>query len=95
MMNVLYKERFPRATQQMEERLAHFINDNRNIEVSEDCDSLPIIRFVHHQVLEMARDCLNKSRSKLITSRYFYEMSENLERLLTEVNNWFAFSILH
>lgn len=43
-----------------------------------------ILRFVHHQVLETARDCLNKSESKLITSRYFYEMSENLERLLWE-----------
>lgn len=85
MMNVLYKERFPKATQQMEERLDHFINDNKTIEVSEDCDSLPIIRFVHHQVLEMARDCLNKSKKKLITSCYFYEMSENLDRLLQEV----------
>lgn len=32
----------------------------------------------------MARDCLHKSHAKLITSRYFYEMSENLERLLSE-----------
>lgn len=84
-MNTLYKERFPKATQQMEERLAHFITENKTV----NCDSLsdvssPIIRFVHHQVLEMARDCLNKSHAKLITSRYFYEMSENLERLLLE-----------
>lgn len=86
MMNVLYKERFPKATQQMEERLAHFIDDNKILEVSEDCDFVPIVRFVHHQVLEIARDCLSKSKSKLVTSRYFYEMSENLERLLTEVN---------
>ena len=33
----------------------------------------------------MARDCLQKSEEKLITSRYFYEMSENLEKLLTQV----------
>jgi len=39
---------------------------------------------VHHQVLEMARDCLHKSEAKLITSQYFYELSENLERLLVE-----------
>lgn len=32
----------------------------------------------------MARDCLHKSHAKHITSRYFYEMSENLERLLYE-----------
>lgn len=32
----------------------------------------------------MARDCLHKSEAKLITSQYFYELSENLERLLVE-----------
>lgn len=85
LMNTLYKERFPKATQQMEERLGHFLTEHLAV----DCDQLgdvgsPIIRFVHHQVLEMARDCLNKSHAKLITSRYFYEMSENLERLLLE-----------
>lgn len=85
MMNVLYKERFPKATHQMEDRLSHFINENKSIETSELCDALPIVRFVHHQVLEMARDCLHMSQAKLITSRYFYEMSENLERLLAEV----------
>lgn len=39
---------------------------------------------MHHQVLEMARDCLHKSEAKLITAQYFYELSENLERLLLE-----------
>ncbi|KAK9737338.1 protein of unknown function (DUF1908) [Popillia japonica] len=87
MMNVLYKERFPKATQQMEERLTQFVNENKTLEVDENCDFLPILRFVHHQVLEMARDCLNKSQNKLITSPYFYEMSENLERLLMETKD--------
>ncbi|CAH1153270.1 unnamed protein product [Phaedon cochleariae] len=84
MMNVLYKERFPKATQQMEERLTNFIEENKTIDFGKDCDYLPIVRFVHHQVLEIARDCLHKSNSKLVTSQYFHEMSENLERLLTE-----------
>ncbi|EAT42068.1 AAEL006330-PB [Aedes aegypti] len=84
LMNTFYKERFPKATQQMEERLSHFINENKNIINDSARISQPIVRFVHHQVLEMARDCLHKSHAKLITSRYFYEMSENLERLLLE-----------
>lgn len=84
LMNTMYKERFPKATQQMEERLKHFINENKSAVCNSFRDSQPIVRFVHHQVLEMARDCLNKSEAKLITSRYFYEMSENLERLLLE-----------
>lgn len=74
----------------MEERLTNFINENKEIDEYEVVahmtqDSLPILRFVHHQVIEMARDCLQKSQEKLITTRYFYEMSENLERLLMEV----------
>ncbi|XP_042861257.1 microtubule-associated serine/threonine-protein kinase 3-like isoform X5 [Penaeus japonicus] len=91
MMNTLYKERFPKATQQMEERLNTFIEDNKNLEEqgSSDIaqDAVAIARFVHHQVLEMAKDCLEKSQQKLITSRYFYELSENLEKLLCETRD--------
>jgi microtubule-associated serine/threonine kinase len=92
LMNTMYKERFPKATHQMEERLNSFINDNNSWETTSEglseeipSDSVPIVRFVHHQVIEMARDCLQKSEERLITSRYFYEMSENLEKLLSEV----------
>ncbi|KOC68176.1 Microtubule-associated serine/threonine-protein kinase 2 [Habropoda laboriosa] len=92
MMNTLYKERFPKATQQMEERLTNFIHENKELDEYEVManmtqDSLPILRFVHHQVIEMARDCLQKSQEKLITTRYFYEMSENLEHLLMETKD--------
>ena len=72
----------------MEERLQNFISSNETLSsTSSDiaADSVAIVRFVHHQVLEMARDCLQKSEDKLITSRYFYEMSENLEKLLIQV----------
>nr|XP_012234799.1 PREDICTED: microtubule-associated serine/threonine-protein kinase 3 isoform X1 [Linepithema humile]XP_012234800.1 PREDICTED: microtubule-associated serine/threonine-protein kinase 3 isoform X1 [Linepithema humile] len=88
MMNTLYKERFPKATQQMEERLTNFINENKEIDndvvANMTQDSKPILRFAHHQVIEVARDCLQKSQEKLITTRYFYEMSENLEHLLMD-----------
>lgn len=89
LMNTLYKERFPKATQQMEEKLESFISENTSeahcdIFNNVSQDSVPIIRFVHHQIIEMARDCLQKSQEKLITSLYFYEMTENLEILLSE-----------
>lgn len=76
------------ATHQMEERLKMFIQEYEkfnleNIEIS--ADAVPIVRFVNHQMLEVARDCLKKSEEKLITRCYFYEMSENLELLLAEV----------
>jgi len=92
LMNTLYKERFPKATQQMEERLKNFILDHERLsepseDVTIDHDSVAIVRFVHHQLLEMARDCLLKSTERLVTSRYFYEMSENLEKLLVQTRD--------
>ncbi|XP_014679015.1 PREDICTED: microtubule-associated serine/threonine-protein kinase 3-like [Priapulus caudatus] len=62
----------------MEERLKAFIDNNRDIDTLSDATA----RFVHHQVVELARDCLVKAQEKVITTRYFYELSENLERLL-------------
>lgn len=90
LMNTLYKERFPKATKQMEERLKNFISNHESLSTETDIapDSVAIVRFVHHQVLEMARDCLQKSEDKLITSRYFFEMSENLEKLLIQVRSF-------
>ncbi|KFM64272.1 hypothetical protein X975_14617, partial [Stegodyphus mimosarum] len=81
-MNNVYKERFPKATQQMEEKLQQFLNEHMNYDPSESLDA--VARFVHHQVIHMAQDCLSQSQSQLITSHYFFEMSENLEKLLVE-----------
>lgn len=82
MMNSVYKERFPKATQQMEEKLTAFIRDQ--LEVDHEAASDAVFRFAHHQVIEIAKDCLQKSQDKLITSKYFFEMTENLEKLLNE-----------
>ncbi|XP_006899045.1 PREDICTED: LOW QUALITY PROTEIN: microtubule-associated serine/threonine-protein kinase 2 [Elephantulus edwardii] len=84
MMNHVYKERFPKATAQMEERLAEFISSNTPESVLPLADGA--LSFIHHQVIEMARDCLDKSRSGLITSHYFYELQENLEKLLQDAH---------
>merc|ERR1719500_2034523 len=83
---------FPKATHQMEEKLNRFILDHESLDdlgedVTIDHDSVAIVRFVHHQLLEMARDCLLKSTKRLVTSRYFYEMSENLEKLLVQTRD--------
>uniref|UniRef100_A0A2K6TMU2 non-specific serine/threonine protein kinase n=1 Tax=Saimiri boliviensis boliviensis TaxID=39432 RepID=A0A2K6TMU2_SAIBB len=84
MMNHVYKERFPKATAQMEERLAEFISSNTPDSVLPLADGT--LSFIHHQVIEMARDCLDKSQSGLITSQYFYELQENLEKLLQDAH---------
>ncbi|XP_061572628.1 microtubule-associated serine/threonine-protein kinase 1 isoform X1 [Cololabis saira] len=80
MMNHVYKERFPKATAQMEERLAEFIQNYSPESVLPLADG--ILSFIHHQIAELSRDCLAKSREGLITSVYFCELQENLEKLL-------------
>lgn len=44
-----------------------------------------VLGFIHHQIVELARDCLAKSGEALVTSRYFLEMQDKLERLLQDV----------
>ncbi|XP_066552234.1 microtubule-associated serine/threonine-protein kinase 3 isoform X3 [Amia ocellicauda] len=82
MMNHVYKERFPKATAQMEDRLLEIIT-----QCSPD-SSLPladgVLGFIQHQLVELARDCLDKSQNGLVTSRYFMELQEKLEKLLHE-----------
>ncbi|KAM9392078.1 microtubule-associated serine/threonine-protein kinase 1-like [Pholidichthys leucotaenia] len=80
MMNHVYKERFPKATAQMEGRLADFIQAFSPENVLPLADG--VLSFIHHQIAELARDCLAKAREGLITSVYFFELQENLEKLL-------------
>ena len=70
---------------QMEQQLHHFIEEHRDFE-SVELELDGAARFVLHQVAELARDCLSKSELKLITSGYFYELSEKLEKLLHDVS---------
>lgn len=61
LMNTLYNERFPKATSQMEERLRNFIASNESLrgggsEAADIApDSVAIVRFVLHQIVEHAR----------------------------------------
>lgn len=45
-----------------------------------------VLSFIYHQLMELSRDLLDKSRQRLITTRYFYELQENLEKLLQDVS---------
>lgn len=68
----------------MEARLSDLTSE---LEAEGTADLPAVARFVHVQILEHARDCLEKSRQKVITSRYFYELTENLEKLLADVSS--------
>lgn len=82
-VNLVYPP-FLQATAQMEERLAEFLSSSAPEKVMHLADG--VLSFIHHQVIELSRDCLEKSREGLITSRYFYELQENLEKLLQDVS---------
>ncbi|XP_074473349.1 microtubule-associated serine/threonine-protein kinase 1 isoform X3 [Sebastes fasciatus] len=82
MMNHVYKERFPRATAQMEERIQDIIRSNSPESVLPLADG--VLGFAHHQIIELARDCLEKSRLGLVTSSYFCELTDKLEKLVQE-----------
>ncbi|KAK5622578.1 Microtubule-associated serine/threonine-protein kinase 2, partial [Crenichthys baileyi] len=84
MMNHVYKERFPKATAQMEERLAELLASSAPDKVRPLADG--VLSFIYHQLIELSRDCLDKSREDLITSRYFYELQESLEKLLQDAH---------
>ncbi|KAM4635506.1 microtubule-associated serine/threonine-protein kinase 1 [Polymixia lowei] len=82
MMNHVYKERFPKATAQMEGRLAEFIQAYSPENVLPLADG--VLSFIHHQIAELSRDCLAKACEGLITTVYFFELQENLEKLLND-----------
>lgn len=67
----------------MEERLKEIISSYSPDSVLPLADG--VLSFTHHQVIELARDCLDKSHQGLITSRYFLELQHKLDKLLQEV----------
>lgn len=74
----------PQATAQMEERLCELLSCSDPGRACPLADG--VLSFIHHQLMELSRDCLQKSREGLITSRYFYELQESLEKLLHDVS---------
>ncbi|KAK7877191.1 hypothetical protein WMY93_032114 [Mugilogobius chulae] len=115
MMNHVYKERFPKATAQMEERLLELlellssapaadvsppegvsVDSVDSVDAVDTLDSAAppvadaavlsdgVLSFIQHQLLELTRDLLEKSQQRLVTSGYFCELQESLEKLLQE-----------
>uniref|UniRef100_A0AAX7V868 non-specific serine/threonine protein kinase n=1 Tax=Astatotilapia calliptera TaxID=8154 RepID=A0AAX7V868_ASTCA len=82
MMNHVYRERFPKATAQMEERLLEIVTHYSPDSSLRLADG--VLGFIQHQLVELVRDCLDKSQNGLVTSRYFVELQEKLDKLLHE-----------
>ncbi|CAG9530672.1 unnamed protein product [Cercopithifilaria johnstoni] len=43
-------------------------------------------RFLHHQIVEIANDCLSKSKDDLTNASYFSEISQRLEAVVAEAH---------
>ncbi|EDV23341.1 uncharacterized protein TRIADDRAFT_57859 [Trichoplax adhaerens] len=79
----VYKERFPKAKEQMEEKLKIILK-----EMPED-DNLAdgILNFLYHQLVELIRELLKTSREGTVNHDYFLELSEKLAKLLEEAHS--------
>ncbi|KFV82669.1 Microtubule-associated serine/threonine-protein kinase 3, partial [Struthio camelus australis] len=82
MMNHVYKERFPKVTAWPGEDNSQTVGDVVANSILPLADG--VLGFIHHQIIELARDCLAKSQGALITSRYFMELQEKLEKMLRD-----------
>ncbi|XP_075248671.1 uncharacterized protein LOC142341541 isoform X2 [Convolutriloba macropyga] len=47
-------------------------------------ESDPVVSFVSHQILKLAKDCLDKSTEKILTGAYFNELCIKVEKLLSD-----------
>ncbi|CAH8656501.1 unnamed protein product [Schistosoma margrebowiei] len=90
LLNHVYRERFPKASAHMQEQLASLADEMEHMDT---VSWSAVARFVHCQVVQHARDCLQKALSGLVTCRYFYEMTENLSKLVEDTRTRDADSI--
>ena len=69
----------------MEEQLQQFIDQNVDLTTQVDHFQLdPAARFIFNQIIELAKLCLDKSKSNQLSCAYFDEMTNSLEKLLLE-----------
>ncbi|KAM7532535.1 hypothetical protein Aperf_G00000132071 [Anoplocephala perfoliata] len=83
-LNHLYRQRFPKAAAQMQDNLQRLCVE---MDQEDTFSWTAVARFMHKQVLELARDCLEKALAGLITCRYFFELTEKLEKLVSDTRN--------
>jgi hypothetical protein len=88
--NETFKDKFPKACSQMEEKLELFVDSNKDLIDVGQCHQLdPAARFVHNQVIELAKLCLEKSKANQLNSDYFDEITNTLERLIQDAKEKF------
>ena len=87
MRNERFKNKFPTACKTMEKNLAEFIALNSDPIRLENWQLDPIVRFIHNQIIEIAKLCLEKTEKSQLTCAYFDEITNSLEQLLIEAKD--------
>jgi hypothetical protein len=67
----------------MEEQLFQFVE----VETAPPIQLDPAARFIHSQIVELAKLCLEKSKMNQLTGSYFDEVTTSLEKLLVEAHD--------
>lgn len=75
----IFQQRYPQAKIDMEENLLEFI---RSFEICRICSENSSLRFLHQEIVELAEECLSKSRSHSMTTVDFNELTDHLQTFL-------------
>lgn len=80
----IFKQKYPKAKEEMEEKLQEFLTrySESNLQFSDSN-----INFGRHQILECARDALEKSKENTLSKDQIIAMCDNLEGTLVEVTD--------
>lgn len=70
----------------MEVKLEQFVESLQDDD-QQAFDGDAIARFIMTQLLELARDCLQTAREQRLTAHYFFQLTENIEKLSLDVCN--------
>ena len=88
LMDDMYRERFPQALSQMEQKLVKFLQSEAEAGVEMETEPHNgLISFGRRQLQEAARDCLGRAREGSFTLNYVYELVASLERLLADTQD--------
>jgi hypothetical protein len=85
--NERFKNKFPMACKKMKRDLTEFISLNSDPIRIESLQLDPVVRFIHNQIIEIAKLCLEKTEKSQLTCAYFDEITNSLEQLLVEAKD--------
>ncbi|XP_065905410.1 microtubule-associated serine/threonine-protein kinase 3-like isoform X2 [Dysidea avara] len=82
-LNLLFQDRFPKAKEQMEEKLQEFITSNEESGLHYSDGHLS---FLRNQIIQHAKDLYFKSVNGLLSSQLFMELAASLDTFLHKVH---------